>query len=196
MVNAKECLFCKIIRGEIPSKKVYEDENTIAFLDINPATEGHTLVVGKNHKNNIFDVDENELKQMIQTTKKVAQNIKDKLDPEGVNIVQNNGQKAGQMVSHIHFHVVPRYEDDQVIIQFPREQAQENELDNVLKKIKLKNENNSSQNQNPVQAKKPKRQKAQRIIKDQPKEKKKPKPKKEKSDTQKAIEKDIKEMDL
>jgi histidine triad (HIT) family protein len=123
------------MKGEIPSKKVYEDDNTFAFLDINPANPGHTLVIPKKHSDSIFEVDEEDLQNAIVTVKKIAVMIKDTLNVEGVNIIQNNGKLAGQIVSHTHFHVIPRKEGDSVVINYPRKQTTEQELDEVVQKL-------------------------------------------------------------
>ena len=130
-----ECLFCKIIRGEISSRKVYEDADCIAFLDINPANPGHVLVVPKAHSENIYDVTENELKKAIIVVKKVAVDIKEKFNAQGINVMQNNGRIAGQIVSHIHFHVIPRFENDSVIISYKRTHLTDNQLEEVQKRL-------------------------------------------------------------
>ena len=106
-----DCIFCKIIKGEIPSKKVYEDDRTMAFLDINPVSEGHTLVIPKKHAENLFDIGKDDLLSVIETVKKVAEQRK-KDGADGVNIIQNNGKPAGQIVEHIHFHIIPRKNGD------------------------------------------------------------------------------------
>ncbi len=130
-----ECLFCKIISGEIPSRKVYEDADCIAFLDINPANPGHTLVMPKNHSENIYDIPESDLKKIITVVKKVAVDIKEKLNAQGINVMQNNGRIAGQIVSHIHFHVIPRFENDSVIISYKRTHLTDNQLEEVQKRL-------------------------------------------------------------
>jgi len=107
-----DCIFCKIIRGEIPCNKIYEDKNIIAFLDIKPVNPGHTLIVSKKHTVNILDTPESTLKQMIIATKKLSAAIKDAVDAKGINININNNKTAGQAVSHIHFHIIPRFEND------------------------------------------------------------------------------------
>ena len=111
-----ECIFCKIVKNEIPSKKVYEDTDVIAFLDINPANPGHTLVVPKRHAETLLDADEADLKKSIAVVKVIAQRIMSELQADGINVIQNNGRHAGQLVSHFHFHVIPRFPDDKVII--------------------------------------------------------------------------------
>lgn len=131
----QDCLFCKIISGEIPSRKVYEDADCIAFLDINPANPGHVLVVPRGHSENIYDVTENELKKAITAVKKVAVDIKEKLNAQGINVMQNNGRIAGQIVNHIHFHVIPRFENDNMIISYKRTHLTDNQLEEVQKRL-------------------------------------------------------------
>ncbi|MCX6819480.1 MAG: HIT family protein [Candidatus Aenigmarchaeota archaeon] len=135
MVTEQECIFCKIVRGEIPSKKIYEDHDVIAFLDINPANPGHCLVVPKKHSETISDTDDDVLVKAIVVTKKLATAVKEKLNADGVNIVQNNGRHAGQLVSHIHFHIIPRFPDDKVLITYQRVQMDENALNEMQKKL-------------------------------------------------------------
>ena len=107
-----ECIFCKIIRGDIPSDTVYEDEHTIAFLDIAPVTKGHTLVVPKKHYPNLYETPDDVLATIIKTTKYLSTKIKKTLSADGINIINNNDPAAGQVVDHIHIHVIPRYKDD------------------------------------------------------------------------------------
>lgn len=104
-----DCLFCKIIAGEIPAYKVYEDENVFAFLDINPKEVGHTLVIPKNHTRNIFTLEETS--GLMESVVKVSNLLKSKLECEGLNIYVNNEAIAGQEVFHLHFHLVPAYEN-------------------------------------------------------------------------------------
>ena len=130
-----ECIFCKIVKGEIPSKKVYEDDDVIAFLDINPANKGHTLVTSKKHYESIYDVDEEVLKKLIVVVKQLADKIKNSLGCDGMNIVQNNGKHAGQLVNHIHFHIIPRFQGDKVLITYQRSQLTEEELNEIQKKL-------------------------------------------------------------
>ncbi|MBU0662841.1 MAG: HIT family protein [Candidatus Diapherotrites archaeon] len=111
-MEEKECIFCKIIEGEIPSDKIYEDEQTFAFLDIAPTTKGHALIVAKNHAENIEAVSEDDLCAMAATVKKIGKAIMDALGVEGYNVIINNRKAAGQVVPHVHFHIIPRYPDD------------------------------------------------------------------------------------
>ena len=131
----QDCIFCKIVRGEIPSNKVYEDEDVLAFLDINPANKGHTLVASKKHYEDIYSVDEEILKKMISVVKVIAEKIKNTLECDGINIVQNNGRHAGQLVNHIHFHIIPRFPDDKVLITYQRMQLTEEEFNEIQKKL-------------------------------------------------------------
>ena len=103
----EDCVFCKIIKGDIPSYKIYEDDSVYAFLDINPSSPGHTLVIPKKHSEDIFDIEEDDLKKVIFVSKEIAKKMKD-LGCEGVNIYNNNGAVSGQIVFHFHIHIVPR----------------------------------------------------------------------------------------
>lgn len=106
------CIFCKIAGGDIPSSTVYEDDQFRVILDLSPATKGHALILPKQHYADIFEIDEAVLRDLIALAKKVAGAMKEALNCEGVNIVQNNGELAGQTVFHFHLHVIPRYADD------------------------------------------------------------------------------------
>jgi len=109
-----DCVFCAIAAGEIPCFKVYEDERVLAYLDINPFTKGHTLVIPKQHSEGLLDTPEDELAYLIASVKKVAAHLKAALPCDGFNILQNNGEAAGQTVKHIHFHIVPRYGSEEI----------------------------------------------------------------------------------
>lgn len=120
-----DCIFCKIIGGEIPSHKVYEDENTVAFLDTNPTSKGHTLVVPKKHVETIYQA--SEMSYMWKTLVKASQAVEEAFDPEGLNISQNNGEAAGQEVMHMHFHITPRYTGDEIEVNYNREELENGE---------------------------------------------------------------------
>ncbi|EOB9474111.1 TPA: HIT family protein [Staphylococcus aureus] len=107
-----ETIFGKILTGEIPSFKVYEDDYVYAFLDISQVTKGHTLLIPKKASANIFETDEETMKHIGAALSKVANAIKRAFNPDGLNIIQNNGEFADQSVFHIHFHLIPRYEND------------------------------------------------------------------------------------
>lgn len=102
------CIFCKIVKGEIPCFKVYEDEKVLAFEDINPISEGHTLIVPKSHAENLWEISEESLTAIHLASKKVARAIKEALRPTGVAVLQLNGKGANQVVMHYHLHLIPR----------------------------------------------------------------------------------------
>lgn len=108
----ESCIFCKIIKGELPSSKVYEDSDVLAFLDIKPVNSGHTLVIPKKHFESIHDTPDEIVAKLSVAAKKVAGAIQKNLGAEGVNIGMNNGKAAGQIVFHAHIHVMPRYGKD------------------------------------------------------------------------------------
>jgi histidine triad (HIT) family protein len=110
-----DCIFCRIIAGEIPSHKVYEDDATLAFLDINPASRGHALVIPKAHAADLFSLSPDALAATARTTQTVAQLLQRGVRPEGINILQNNGPAAGQVVFHYHVHVIPRWSGDRAL---------------------------------------------------------------------------------
>ena len=106
------CIFCKIANGEIPSKTLYEDEKFRVILDLGPATKGHALILPKDHFANLYELPEEEAKDVIVLAKKMAAKMTEKLGCDGFNLVQNNGEAAGQTVFHFHMHLIPRYEND------------------------------------------------------------------------------------
>ena len=120
-----DCIFCKIVDGEVPSHKVYEDENVIAFLDTNPVSKGHTLIVPKEHVDDIHGAEE--MEYMWRPLVKVSNAVEEAFGAEGVNVAQNNGSKAGQEVLHLHFHVTPIYEGDELDITYNRSDLENGE---------------------------------------------------------------------
>ena len=106
------CIFCKIANGEIPSTTLYEDEDFRVILDLGPATRGHALLLPKNHFANLFELDDETAQKAILVAKKMAGKMKAALGEDGFNLVQNNGEAAGQTVFHFHMHLIPRYEND------------------------------------------------------------------------------------
>ena len=111
------CVFCAIAAGEIPAFKIYEDDFALAYLDINPFAEGHTLVIPKSHTEGLLDTDEKTLAELLARVKKVAAHLKAALPCDGFNIMQNNGEAAGQTVRHIHFHIVPRHDREPITFE-------------------------------------------------------------------------------
>ena len=112
-----DCIFCAIAAGEIPSFKVYEDDLVVAYLDINPFTKGHTLVIPKAHSQDLLETPDETLAAIIARVKKVAAHLKAALPCDGFNILQNNGEAAGQTVPHVHFHIVPRYGQEPIVFE-------------------------------------------------------------------------------
>src|SRR6476469_8524333 len=104
-----DCIFCKIANGEIPSAKVYENEHVFAFLDLSQVTKGHTLVIPKVHKENIFELTPEIASKVFEVVPQIANSIKKQFQPEGLNLLNNNGALAGQSVFHYHMHIIPRY---------------------------------------------------------------------------------------
>jgi histidine triad (HIT) family protein len=109
MAHDPNCIFCKIIKGEIPSAKVYEDEHILAFIDISQVTEGHTLIIPKEHKQDVFALTPEIAQNLFKAVPMLANAIKEAFNPAGLNIVNNNGEAAGQTVFHYHMHLIPRY---------------------------------------------------------------------------------------
>lgn len=132
---ADNCVFCKIVRGEFPSFKIYEDEKTLAFLDIHPVSRGHALVIPKaENTKNIFDVSPEDWQATTETARKVAHLLEEKLSPDGINIMMNNRSNAGQVIFHPHIHVIPRYTGDG-LTQWKHNNYKDGEAEEILKKI-------------------------------------------------------------
>ncbi|MBU1178237.1 HIT family protein [Patescibacteria group bacterium] len=130
-----DCIFCKIIKGEIPSSKVYEDDAVLAFLDIHPINYGHTLVIPKEHHETVVDLSDNLLQEVILQVKRIGQAVMAGLRVDGFNIGLNNGRAAGQEVDHVHFHVIPRLSNDG-LKHWPSREYAESENEKVADKIK------------------------------------------------------------
>lgn len=131
------CIFCEIIKGNIPCYKVYEDDICVAFLDISQATIGHTLVLPKEHVENIFELNEETASHLGKIIALLAKNLKEKLNISDLNVLNNNGEKAGQTVKHLHFHLIPRYTNDDLDISFNSNELSKEEFNELLNKIKL-----------------------------------------------------------
>ncbi|NJN19476.1 MAG: HIT family protein [Oscillochloris sp.] len=121
-------IFTRIVNGEIPSAKLYEDDLTLAFLDINPASRGHTLVICKQELSGLLDLTPELVVAVAQTTRKVARAVVEAFQPDGFNIVQNNGKAAGQVVFHYHVHIIPRWDGDRVMTSWKPGSATPDEL--------------------------------------------------------------------
>lgn len=130
-----DCIFCKIANGEIPSTTIYEDDYHRVFFDIAPASKGHCLIVPKDHYDNIFDLDEQAAGRLFGLAAKVAAGLKSEVGCEGMNIVQNNGEIAGQTVFHFHMHLIPRYVGDTVNVGWKPGEADMDELKVLAQKV-------------------------------------------------------------
>ncbi len=132
---SEECVFCKIIKKELPARVVYEDDNVIAFLDINPVSKGHTLVVPKKHYRNMVDAPDEVVAKVHIVAKKIGIAAMEVLGAKGFNVISNNEKVAGQEVFHFHVHVIPRYTGDELHYDVKGYKYTEGEADEVAKKL-------------------------------------------------------------
>ena len=132
----ENCVFCKIISGEFSSRKIYEDEFTLAFLDISKDVDGHILVVPKKHVKNILDCDSETLSRVFDTVKKVSNHLVENCGYDGVNLLNANDECAGQTVFHLHIHIIPRKNGDELDC-YPKLPGAKIELDEMLEKLKM-----------------------------------------------------------
>ena len=135
-MTKSDCIFCKIANGEIPSRTIEENDMFRVVLDVGPATRGHALILPKEHYRNLYDLPEEMAAEAVKMAKKVALKMKEKLNCDGVNIVQNNEESAGQTVFHFHMHVIPRYTNDGQVIGWKPGQPTAEEMDAVLEALK------------------------------------------------------------
>ncbi|THF66923.1 HIT family protein [Pseudothauera nasutitermitis] len=117
-----QCIFCRLIAGEIPAARVYEDELTLAFMDIGQCNPGHVLVAVKRHAANLLELTEEEAGAVLRTARRVALAVRDTFDPPGLTLLQANGREGDQTVFHFHMHVVPRHADDGIALTWPRKE--------------------------------------------------------------------------
>ena len=136
IVMVEDCIFCKIIRGEIPSIKLYEDDTTLAFMDINPAAAGHCLVIPKHHAENIYGIPAHASAAAMATVSKVVPAVNRAVAPDGINILQANGPGAAQSVFHVHFHIIPRHEGDELLMNWGLNPGDMDEINVVAEKIR------------------------------------------------------------
>lgn len=130
-----DCLFCKIVSGEVPASKVYEDGGFVAVLDLYPANKGHALVIPKRHSETLEELSEEELAGMALVVQTIARALKSALNCPAVNVLQNSGKEAGQLIMHNHFHVIPRYENDGLLLKWPRNVYAEGEMEQFREKL-------------------------------------------------------------
>ena len=135
-MNKDDCIFCKIANGEIPSATVYEDRICRVILDVNPANKGHALIIPKEHFDNIYSMDAETAAKIFTIATEVAKAQKAELNPDGLNILQNNGEAAGQTVFHFHMHLVPRYIKDNVTMTWIPGKADTEELSALSKALR------------------------------------------------------------
>jgi histidine triad (HIT) family protein len=129
-----DCIFCKIVKKEIPARIIFENDKYLAFLDITPNTIGHTLVIPKKHINNFVEQSSDEVAEHIKLVHQIAGQLQNILEADGFNVAINNGQAAGQIINHVHWHIIPRYENDG-LLHFAHSEEAKNKLDETLKKI-------------------------------------------------------------
>lgn len=133
-----ECIFCRIAAKEVPSSVVYEDEHTLAFMDIGQVNPGHVLVAVKRHAENIFALDETQAAAVFRAAARVARAIRDAFEPQGLSVYQANGRAAGQTVFHLHLHLVPRHDDDGMALTWPVKNPPREKLAEYAQRIRAK----------------------------------------------------------
>ena len=133
-----DCIFCKIIAGEIPSIKVYDDAEVLAFMDVNPINQGHCLVIPKAHAATIYDLTPAQVTAVFQTGQKIAKAIREAIKPDGLNLIQSNGRAASQVIDHFHLHLIPRFENDSLskLMNWDLKQGDFGEIEASAAKIK------------------------------------------------------------
>lgn len=131
----EDCIFCKIVKKEIPAQIVYEDDDSLAFLDAAPVHPGHTLVIPKKHSKDIFDISEEDFSNIMKTVQKITPAVKEAVKADGINIGNSNGKAANQAVFHLHVHIMPRYEGDGFKM-FTQGRYKEREAGEIKEKIK------------------------------------------------------------
>jgi histidine triad (HIT) family protein len=133
---AEDCLFCKIAAGEVDSEIVQEDEHTVAFMDINPWTRGHALVIPRRHSRNLYDIEDEDLHHTLSAAKRLALRMRDKLRCDGLNLLNSCEPAAWQTVFHFHVHVIPRYEDDPLQLPTRPQEADQEQLAEVAEELR------------------------------------------------------------
>lgn len=132
------CIFCKILNGDIPSRKVFEDDDFCVIMDVDPATKGHCLILPREHYANLLAMPDELAARVLPLAKKVAAHLQETLGCDGINLVQNNGEVAGQTVHHFHMHVIPRYQGGNVNdVTWSHSSFTDEEFDAILKTIRL-----------------------------------------------------------
>jgi histidine triad (HIT) family protein len=132
----QDCIFCKIVAGEMPAQIVAEDERTIAFMDISPATRGHLLVIPRRHARDLLEIDREDLDATMAGAQRMAQRVHDRLGADGVNLLNSCGKPAWQTVFHFHVHVIPRYEDDPLRLPWEPSPGDKDEIARVADELR------------------------------------------------------------
>ncbi|MEE9370123.1 MAG: HIT family protein [Sedimentisphaerales bacterium] len=135
-MSVDDCIFCKIVAGHIPATKIYEDEVILAFLDVGPVSDGHTLVVPKQHFERLHDCPEQLLGRVSSSLGKIAKAVAAAVNSDGYNVLCNSGKAAGQIIDHLHFHIIPRNTGDGVFGRWPAYKYQEGKIDEIAAKIR------------------------------------------------------------
>ena len=130
------CIFCKLANGEIPTNSIYEDDDFKVILDASPATKGHALILPKEHFDNLYEVDDEVAAKIMPLAKKLANHMKEKLHCDGVNVLQNNEEAAGQTVFHLHVHLVPRYAGENAILEWNHLELSDDEMKEICERLK------------------------------------------------------------
>lgn len=134
-MSVQDCIFCKIIDGQIPATKIYENQNVVAFLDIGPVSEGHTLLIHKEHTCSVADTNPDIMCQLAQALPPLARAVEKAMNADGYNVLCNNGRAAGQLVDHLHFHIIPRKNDDGVFNRWPKFDYTQGQVEKISQKI-------------------------------------------------------------
>ena len=135
-MSADDCIFCKMVAGQISVTKIYEDEVVFAFLDIGPVSDGHTLVIPKQHVEKLHDCPSQLLGQVVSRLGKIAKAMATAMNVEGYNVLCNNGKAAGQLVNHLHFHIIPRNTGDAVFDRWPSYKYQQGRIEAIAERIR------------------------------------------------------------
>lgn len=134
-MREENCIFCKLANGDIPTATLYEDEDFRVILDASPASKGHALIIPKEHYADLYELDDEAAAKVLVLAKNMITKLTDILDCDGYNIVQNNGEAAGQTVFHFHMHLIPRHKDDQVGLGWKMGELRDEEVQDILSKI-------------------------------------------------------------
>ncbi len=131
-----DCIFCKIVTGELPAEVIESDEHTLSFMDINPWTRGHALVIPRNHSRNLYEISEEDLRNVAVAAKRLALRMEERLGCDGVNLLNSCEPAAWQTVFHFHVHVIPRYDDDPLELPTRPQQAEAEDLEKVAQELR------------------------------------------------------------